>query len=401
MSVDLIKEFMYMKNKINKKMKVLILTQPLGSNYGGIIQAYALQAKLTELGLEVDTNIDFKKRFIIKRILGNLKRFVLRRILKVRYPLVFSDDMKNIYTKNTGRFIKENIKTVNLFNGKNKPDNEIVKNYDAFVVGSDQVWRKSFSDIGMHLLDFTNKLNVLRVSYAASFGLDDLFEYSTKLVKGSAKLARRFDAISVREDSGVDICKKYWDVTARQLIDPTLLLNKSDYIELIERDADNTILSNGKLFAYILDKSNDKKSILTNVSSKLGLKIFEILPDKPISKKDFYEKTENYMLPPVTQWLRGFFDANFVVTDSFHGCVFSIIFNKPFIAIGNSARGLTRFVSLLKKFNLDNRLILSTADLSDDLIFSEIDWNMVNGIIKKEQKQSFGFIQGNLCRIKK
>lgn len=401
MSVDLTKEFMYMKNKINKKMKVLILTQPLGSNYGGIIQAYALQSKLTELGLEVDTNIDFKKRFIIKRILGNLKRFVLRIVLKVRYPLVFSDDMKNIYTKNTVRFIKENIKTVNIFNGKNKPDNEIVKNYDAFVVGSDQVWRKSFSDIGMHLLDFTNKLNVLRVSYAASFGLDDLFEYSTKLVKKSAKLARRFDAISVREDSGVDICKKYWGVTARQLIDPTLLLNKSDYIELIEHDADNTILSNGKLFAYILDKSNDKKNILTNVSSKLGLKIFEILPDKPTSKKDFYENTENYMLPPVTQWLRGFFDANFVVTDSFHGCAFSIIFNKPFIAIGNSARGLTRFVSLLKKFNLDNRLILSTADLSDDLIFSEIDWNMVNGIIKKEQKQSFGFIQGNLCRIKK
>lgn len=93
---------------------------------------------------------------------------------------------------------------------------------------------------------------------------------------------------------------------------------------------------------------------------------------------------------PVTQWLRGFMESEFVVTDSFHGVVFSIIFNKPFIAIGNSNRGLTRFTSLLKLFNLESQLILSVDELSK--VSNKINMDIVNKIKKKNKDISTEFL---------
>jgi len=98
----------------------------------------------------------------------------------------------------------------------------------------------------------------------------------------------------------------------------------------------------------------------------------------------------------VCQWLKSFIDAEYVVTDSFHGCVFSIIFNKPFIAIGNKDRGMARFNSLLKMFNLEDRLISSADELADKLLLSKINWASINYKIIKERKKSNDFLQKNL-----
>jgi len=120
------------------------------------------------------------------------------------------------------------------------------------------------------------------------------------------------------------------------------------------------------------------------------------MPSTCNSRKEFHKNPERFVLPPVTQWLQSFMDAKFIVTDSFHGCVFSIIFNKPFIAIGNEGRGLTRFISLLKVFKLENRLMLKSSELTDTLIFSDINWDQVNEIIKLEQARSTEFLNKNL-----
>jgi len=105
------------------------------------------------------------------------------------------------------------------------------------------------------------------------------------------------------------------------------------------------------------------------------------------------------IFPPVTQWLRGFMDAKYVVTDSFHGVAFSIIFNKPFIAIGNKERGLARFTSVLKKFNLEERLVLTESELTQEKIDAEIDFGKVNEIKKMKQEYAFEFLHKPLKDI--
>ena len=96
-----------------------------------------------------------------------------------------------------------------------------------------------------------------------------------------------------------------------------------------------------------------------------------------------------YIQPTVEEWIRGFYDAEFVVTDSFHACVFSILFNKPFIVYGNENRGLSRFTSVLNIFGLEERLL---KNLSEYRQFDEIDWNRVNSLLEKKIKDSCKFL---------
>lgn len=372
-----------MKNKNSS----LIITMKLGSNYGGIIQAYALQSFIKKSGSKVFTSTPTKSSKIRRRI-GDIKRSILSK----NNQFVPNLREENLIFTNTQNFIKSNIDTISIYDklGKINPK---INNFSNIIVGSDQVWRANYVSVTDYLLDFVCNDNTKKISYAASFGKDDLSEYSPELIKETAILAKKFDAISVREDSGVNICKEKWGVDAVQLVDPTLLIQKEEYIELIEND--KTMESNGDLFVYILDRSCDKQTAVDMIANKLSLKPFEIMSPTCNSRKEFHKNPQKFTLPPVTQWLRSFMDAKFIVTDSFHGCVFSIIFNKPFIAIGNEDRGLTRFTSLLKVLKLDNRLILKSSDLSDDLITNNIDWAKVNDIIKFEQTRSSNFLNEN------
>ena len=120
------------------------------------------------------------------------------------------------------------------------------------------------------------------------------------------------------------------------------------------------------------------------------------MPPGTSSKKIFRNDPEKYKLPLVEQWLCSFRDANFIITDSFHGCVFSIIYNKPFIAIGNKSRGLSRFTSLLKLFGLEGRLVDCLSEVNEDVVNMNIDWRKVNAILKDEQRRSRKFLKENL-----
>ena len=201
--------------------------------------------------------------------------------------------------------------------------------FDAYLVGSDQVWRPIYSYcLSNYFLDFTIGQHVKRIAYAASFGTSK-WEFTEGQTTRCAALAKQFDAISVREDSGVVLCKKYLGVDAVHLLDPTMLLNKEDYIRLVEQEQIPS--SEKKLMTYILDQSEEKQAIVRKISQTLSLSPNVVMPEKnfaQVGKKDI----DQCVFPPVTDWLRGFMDAEYVVTDSFHGTVFSIIFNKPFVA---------------------------------------------------------------------
>lgn len=366
--------------------QVLIMTQPLGMNYGGILQAYALQRVLREMGLHAVTNDALRVPNRLRRSAGELKSRLLGRMDSQEFRAI---------AREPRRFVSENLVTVDLFKGRTKPDPASLERWDAFVVGSDQVWRAPYSNVPQHLCDFVAS-DTTKISYAASFGTADLAEYGHDLIMETTQFAKKFDAISVREDSAVDLCREYWGVEAEQHVDPTLLLTKDDYIELVERDAARLTTSPGELLTSVLDINETTQGMINAISTQLGLAPFTVLSQKTASRRAYYQHADLYHLPPVTHWLRGFMDASFVITDSFHGCVFAIIFNKPFIATGNSGRGMARFDSILRLFGLQDRLITTVDDDTKDVLSRDIDWNSVNSLIEEQRGRSVGYLTNHL-----
>lgn len=370
-------------------MKIGIVTLPLHSNYGGILQAYALKKSLEELGHQailLDHASCIPKRLPIKvRYLVYLKRFFVKVFL--RKDIIVCKD-KYDRSKYLDRLSEINkfVSTYIQANSYNIGSKQLPK-FDAIVVGSDQVWRTAYANpIEKFFLDFLDGVQDIRkVVYAASFGVDN-WDYTPLQTANCARLAKQFDSISVREDSGIDLCRKYLGVTAVQVLDPTMLLDKEDYLQIVETE--QIPKSKGNLFTYILDENNQKQDYIQKVASKLGLTPFSVLPTDT-------EINDGKKFLGVPVWLRAFEDAEFVVTDSFHGCVFSIIFNKPFIAIKNEDRGLDRFLSLFRLFNLEDRLV-DLQELSLECLPHNIDWNRVNITRETMKKESMIFLSKNL-----
>ena len=182
-------------------------------------------------------------------------------------------------------------------------------------------------------------------------------------------LYQKFDAISFRENSGLNLIKSYkWNgVKPISLIDPTFLINKSEYLNEIEKV--KTVSLNGDIFCYILDYSFEKENIIRTLSNKLKM-------------KSYICNLQNSNNVSIEQWLRFFYEAKFIVTDSFHGVVFSIIFNKPFKLLINRKRGKARFDSLFEKLGINDT--------------EDIDWNKVNQNILYQADNFYSFIKNNI-----
>lgn len=381
-------------------MKIGILTQPLHNNYGGLLQNFALQQVLKGMGHEVET-IDWRqeKAGALKECLWQKKEQLLSLILKdrerPRYQL--TRDEEQIIGRNTFHFTNRYITVCPKIVGRAEKFRAIDEEYkyDAYVVGSDQVWRPGYNAAMMPamFLGFTDRKDIKRISYAASFGTS-VWEFTQQMTEECALLARKFDLITVREKSGVDLCREYLGVEATHVLDPTMLLDKGDYIKLVENEHEPQ--SPGTLFHYILDPSEEKRNLIERLAFKQGLQAFSIMPKcqaENRTKWDVKHRIEDCVFPSVTSWLRGFMDAEMVIVDSFHGAVFSIIFNKPFWVIGNSKRGNTRFESLLGLFGLEDRMIEPSQEVDWN---KTIDWKRVNEIREKEKKNSKTLLQGAL-----
>ena len=342
-------------------MKIGILTLPFHVNYGGILQAYALQTVLERMGHEVDViEIKKEKKHTIKSTIVECKNFIKRFIKKfiLQKPVyLFLDRAKTKLIPVTHQYTNEFIRR---YLHLRKYENACLINqndYEAYVVGSDQVWRPKYSPNIYHAyLDFTEGWDVKRISYAASFG-SDTWEYTDVDTEKCRKLVSHFDAVSVREDSGIGLCKKYLKVSSLQTLDPTLLLDRADYDYLIS--SYNTSPSDGNLFNYILDTDERTEEIIRQIAADKELKPFRKNVWEPYAKveSDAIVPIEQRIQPPVEQWLRSFRDSEFIVTDSFHACVFSIIFEKPFAVILNAQRGNGRISSLLRLLGEEHRLI--------------------------------------------
>lgn len=318
-------------------------------NYGGLIQRYALQTFLRKSGYNFKVfELEYMKKFGKKE--GDRKNLM-------QFAKKYIDE--EVFNPWLGGF------------------------YGTYIVGSDQVWRDWFGGnwdkFGNFFLKFVKNKNAKRIAYAASFGVDDLVSagINARNRKKVTALIKKFDAISVREDSAIKLVEQLKG-EATTCLDPTLLLTKDDYSRLIddseaERDAETS-----PIFSYLLDPTESKESIVESLKANLKADATNLRP------------RNGKQLPPMEKWLKGFRDSDIVVTDSFHGIALSIINKRQFIAFGNKTRGLARMTDLLEPLGLGGRILneenLSEVDLSKFL--APIDWKKVDKVLDKKRQES-------------
>ena len=373
-------------------MKIGILTLPLHTNYGGILQAYALQQVLQGMGHEAMV-LDEEKQFhfSLKRRIEMYVKGKVKRLLQGKNTIIYSPEYyKQLWaarTRYTGQFVSEHIVRRVVKDVSEISEGE----FDAFVVGSDQIWRaryaQPFPGVGNAFLLFSKGWDIKRISYAASFGTDH-WEYNKSDTVNCSMMAQAFDAISVREASGIMLCREYLGVDAQQNIDPTLLLDADDYVKLVKR---NTPQSPGTLMCYALDQGKEVEDIVSCIAKEKMLTPFYANSQTENHRLTLEERVQ----PPVEQWLQGFRDAEFIVTDSFHACIFSILYRKPFVVIGNKCRGMTRFESLLQIFGLEGRLVSSYEDYKQKVeeLLQPIDYEPVYRILAEKRGEAIKFLE--------
>jgi len=349
-------------------MKVGIVTLPLHTNYGGILQAWALQTALERMGHDAS--------------------HVYRRL---RGPFVLYEGLTqaeiDVIQQNTDRFVNRYIRCDETPLGEIAPDR-----FEALVVGSDQIWRHRYTEffhIGLAnaFLKFAESWNVKRVAYAPSFGIDR-WEAPESEIPVCAALLKKFDAVSCRESSGVELCRTVLGRDAELVADPTLLVQRADYSALV--DAAQTERPAGDLMAYVLDRAPEKQRLVETVARSRGLTPFA----SNARPEDRTAALADRVQPPVEQWLRGFRDAKTVVTDSFHATVFSIIFRVPFVVTGSVTRGLSRLESLLAALGLEDHLALTPADFDPVRDYGVPDEAYVR--LEQLRQKGIDFLEGAL-----
>ena len=386
-------------------MRIGILTQSINYNYGGILQNYALQTVLRRMGHEVETlnwdayRCEHAHENYFFQLFQVTKIFFSKYILRRKRNFIWEQRRFFYMLSNSNSdFCHKYIVSSNWLWGKKAfRKYTIDKQFDALIVGSDQTWRPAYNKNGMlyrMFLDFTEGVDIKRIAYSASFGVNQ-WEFNETQTMKCSKLLNIFDSVSVREDSGIVLCANHFGINnVVCTLDPTMLLPKQDYINISNQY--DKVSSKEELLVYMLDFTPDKERIVSIISKrkKLNQSMF-IVRYCNLGMVDEQE-IKDYIIPPVDNWLGAFNNAKYVICDSFHGMVFSIIFNKPFIVLSNRKRGMERFVSLLNKLHLQNRLVEEFSEEVFNVLDTPIDWSQVNEKLNKLRLFSFEFLRLSL-----
>lgn len=372
-------------------LRVGLLTLPLTTSYGGILQAAALYAYLGTIGCEV---------VLLDRVAPKSWRDRLRQAWLSLLPALLrlggrrtTAEIANAHPelehaariRTHRRFIERHIprRSRPLYSGAELKRATRAHHLDAVVVGSDQVWRFEYQPPNAErdfFLAFAQESHVRTVSYAASFGVDR-WQYPEATGMAS-RLLSGFDAVSVREDTGVAIVRTILGrADAVQAVDPALLVAPDFY----ERIAAPAAAGPGGPFVleYVLDGEHMGRTLGEAIAAQLGggRAVRSIVLDEGRS--------------PVTvgRWVRAFMDADFVVTDSFHGVVLAIRFRKPFLAVLNAERGATRIVSLLATLGIEGRTVDSASADVAAAVAKPIDFGCVETKLAALRQESASFLR--------
>lgn len=349
--------------------KTATITFHWATNYGAVLQAYALQQILIKSGFDTE---------IIDYVPLRIKAIQFTASAKNRN---FGELKKS---RNIGKFRKRELKLSKKRYFNNKSLFKCADAYSAVICGSDQIWNPSFT-LGAegkptlsYFLNFLNS-NTKRIGYAVSFGTEKLpDEMKTKVYPEIEK----FSAIGVREQSGKEILSDIYK-NAEVVLDPTLLLEKDSYEELLHGKAFNK----QKVFCYIL---HNNQRIAENVCEYVKKHYNESYSPKT-AKPDF----------GIYEWLYNIKNSEIVVTNSFHGVVFSVIFHKRFIAVPVENSGMNdRIFTLLNNLNLSNRILADNeGEKIKEIINDKIDYAKVDKLLDEYRSKSKEFLLDALRNI--
>ena len=259
------------------------------------------------------------------------------------------------------------------------------KDYDILMVNSDQTWRKCnakyFYDIAF--LKFAKKWNIPKFVYAASLGMDK-WNLNKKDEEIAKLLLKNFTGISVREKGSIKIVEKHLGIKPIFVLDPTLLIDRKYYLKLIKNYKNDILIDDNYIFVYTLTNSIKLKRYINKLIEATNYKIYLIT----IKVKNQIEK-----------FIYGINKAKAVITDSFHGTLFSIIFDKPFISFIEKERGNERFNSLKEVFGIGNRIF--DFNSSPNFMLLTIKPNINKTLLKSLKEQSINYLKKNLNFYKK
>lgn len=368
-------------------MKVDIITRHSVPNYGSLLQTYATQKAIEKIGhkSEIINYTRYDERY--NQLAGTLlkwkkgkkwdKNFILRTIYKLIQTPNYSKMYKHFkkYRKN---FLVE---TENEYgNIEELKENPPIA--DVYCSGSDQIW----SQIGTVEFDESYFLEFVKdkkcISYAASFGKTEL---DKELDKNINKLLKKYKYIYVRENSAKKILEKKGFTNVEQVLDPTLLLEKNEWKKLSEKS--NIVPKYKYALVYQIHDNKEFNEFAKKFAKMKKIKLLRISPS-------FYHIVRSgklIYLPNQYDFLRYFENAEYVLTDSFHATVFSVIFNKKFINILPNNKTGTRIESLLELLDIKDRILNNYNDL--ELIDKEINYSKVNKTLEKERKKSLELLK--------
>ncbi|MEH8196720.1 polysaccharide pyruvyl transferase family protein [Aeromonas allosaccharophila] len=383
--------------KKNKKIGLLNFHYS-DHNYGAVLQAAALADVITQLGYSAE-HIDFipqkiaqKKtlRQLLVALLAALgvKSLIKRMLGKKMYikPVVVGSE---VFEQFRSTWVARSEQTYTHA----QQLNTIGTTYKSVVVGSDQVWRPNMfvnkhQDVDAYFLSFLPD-SVTRISYAASFGVDKWEETSDPILSDHVRKAMtKFNAISIREQTGVAICRDHFGVTAQHVLDPTLL-NGVEFFERVIAKA-GVSKQNKNVVYYKLDVDTTFIRAMKHIGDILHAPTEDI----------YYQKNgAGYRYIPVADWLAKIRDSEFVVTDSFHCVCLAILFNKEFICFANEGRGLARLHSLLDCVEIESRLCNEEQSLEDFFVHCKpIDYEKVNSKLLELRISSMLFLNKSLSQ---
>jgi polysaccharide pyruvyl transferase WcaK-like protein len=367
-------------------MKIGILTYHRSHNYGALLQAYALKTYLEQNQHDVEF-VDYYPDYHAEnyKLLPHFRYYSLINKCKVLVKLVFALRITLIRRKGYENFILDSLKLSKNAKFKRLEDLTTLT-YDAVVYGSDQIWRiQDFPGYkGFSTAYFGEGISArLKLSYAASMGKISINEIDESELQ---RLLRNFNAISVRENDLQKIILNYTKLKVRRVLDPVFLLSRENWTKLITNHARR---KKEYILFYNIMKSKNARLLANEIARSSSYEVYEIRGR--VYPFKFTERFR-YQTASPNEFLSLLCDAQIVISTSFHGVAFSLLFEKEFYALGMGDNS-SRVKSLLSELNIQERYI---ENIEEAKVTEKLDYELINNKIMKLRNESYDFLNSNL-----